>query len=276
MQLNNIVTEPWFQLLSLAVGVLGLSIAILTYWLSRRYKRISVSRRSFSVIDRRRQPVPRMKIFYDDKPIEDLRITKYLFWNSGKEPIRCSDFPDRERLVISAGQGVQILEAAILQSRSESCNCRLKQIDDSSYEIQFDYLDPRDGLVIQLSHTGSSIRSLTVHGRIVGAGPIESKRSFDPLSIIASRFLGNRRLRRSPFLAACILTPFMLVGMSLLPDSFPSPTGKKVTPYLFVLMAALSALLYWPLAYRVWRDRPPTGLEKFEDDTPEEQPKGGA
>jgi hypothetical protein len=52
-----------------------------------------------------------------------------------------------------------------------------------------------------------------------------------------------------------------------MPEQTLSSDGSKYDMYLMLVLGVLSAMIYWPFAYFVWRDRVPAGLEQFEDDT---------
>jgi hypothetical protein len=253
------VKNPWFQLSGFAVGVVGLAIAILIYALSRRYKRIWYDIRSFALVERERSTVPGLQVTFEKKPVDALTISKACIWNSGNEALRHGDFAPTQPLLIEVGNKAQILEASIVQTSSKSCQCEIERAGGNSYAIKFDFLDPSDGLVVQVAHTGTASEDVNVTGHIVGGGKISRPRPLEILRPIKSVLPKSRSRKR--VLAIWILGLggiFMMVS-GWMPRAQAPSVLSKIVPFVF-------GILYVVFAWSLYRIRPPKGLERYDDE----------
>src|ERR1700675_5058659 len=166
------VKSPWFQMSAFAVGIIGIATAILIYLFTRRYKRMWYAVRSFTLVERDRSTVPGLEVLFDKKAVEALTISKIAVWNSGSDPLRKEDFPQAEPICINVGKKLEILEASIIQTSSRTCGCAIVRKARNCFEIGFEFLDPNDGLVVQIAHTGTSSQEVNVTGHIVGGGKV--------------------------------------------------------------------------------------------------------
>ena len=255
------VKTPWFQLLGFAVGVLGVAAAIVIYAITRRYKRIWYDVRSFALVERERSTVPGLQVTFEKKSVDALTISKACIWNSGKDALRHDDFASMQPLRINVENKVQILEASIVQTSSKSCGCEIERAGQNSYAIKFDFLDPSDGLVVQIAHTGTASEDISVTGHIVGGGKISRPQ---PLGILR-RFLIKRIMPKSRsgkrVLAIWLLAfgGILLMVTGWIPHADVPGVFPKTVPSLF-------GVFYLVFAWSLYRVRPPKGLERYEDE----------
>ncbi|MBU7046787.1 MAG: hypothetical protein HXS54_10155 [Theionarchaea archaeon] len=100
-----------------------------------------------------------------------LTITKVLFWNDGRDTIRFEDIARADRLRFAIEANGKILDAIIVQVRTEANQFQVNVSKDKSNAIvNFDYIDKNEGAVFQLLHTGESFRNIKFMGRIKGGG----------------------------------------------------------------------------------------------------------
>lgn len=259
--LDKLVKNPWFQLSSVAIGLLGIAVAVFLYIVTRRYKRIWYDVRSFTVVRRERSPGSPLRVLFADQPVEALTITKVALWNSGKDALRAEDFPEKEALRLTVANELEILEASIIQNTSEACNCRITRKAKSCFEIEFEFLDRRDGLVVQIAHTGTSSGDVKLLGRIVGSGKIVRREMGTSLGTAAVTSLLPKTRRGSRIFGMCVMaaTGFLMIAMPALP---PYHTGYPLLKAVPVILG----LFYLRLPWLLYRNRPPKGLEKFEDE----------
>ena len=262
--IESLVQNPWFQFSGFAVGVIGVVIALVTWLLSRRYKRLYFLVRSFNLVDKSRSTVPSLSVQFGGRTVAALTISKIAIWNSGKEAIRDVDIPSREKLRITPKEGVEILESSIIQVSSESCNCRLGEYSNSSQTIQFDFLDPNDGIVLHVAHTGSSSEELKVEGQIVGKGKIAEKSALGAFNLFPFIKKTPRTHRRRP---RALLAIFMsITGIFILLSPFFSDKLHSFDKTRFsFIMSSIGGVFYVFAGYSIWASRPPKGLSKFDD-----------
>jgi hypothetical protein len=265
--LPDLVVNPWFQILSLLIGILGTGIAVITYLVSRKYKRLWYAVRSFTLVRRERATLPGLQVFFDRKLVEALTISKIVLWNSGKDTVRSNDFAEKNPLSFRAKKPLEILEAFVIQTTSSSCAANIVRRGNNCFAITFDFFDPRDGVVIQMAHTGTSSQDIDVVGRIVGGREIQRREPTGGVKKI--RFLGAI-LPKTPRRARRFIMWFMgVAGVVLIALPFLLPliaSPRKNDTWLTKILVPVIGLSYLGLVFSVYRRRTPKGLERFDDE----------
>ena len=261
--LNELVRNPWFQFVGFLVGIAGILIAIVTFILTRRYKQVWYRVRSFSLVRGALSTLPGLQVLFENKPVNALTISKIVVWNSGNETIRLSDLPEKERLSLQTVGAVEILEAFILQVSTPSCGVSVRRIARDSFGVGFDFLDPRDGFVIQLAHTGNSSHDVKLMGRIMGRGRISRRAAW-----AAGRPRKSGLLRARQFLVTRIITGWgsAMIGVFLLILPWTGVLGKIKETWPTNLFLSFLGLLYGAVGISNYRNDPPKGLESYRDD----------
>jgi hypothetical protein len=161
--------------ISIVIGLVGIGLAVLFYLKSRRIKRLSYSLWSFTLLRDFKAQIEDLSISYGERQIPSLTVTKVALWNSGNVTIQRSDIATADQLRIAAREGCKILDVAVLHAPNPANlfdvtrqGCRVL--------INFDFLDSREGGVVQVLHSGKSSADVAITGSIKGAGrPIGSK-----------------------------------------------------------------------------------------------------
>lgn len=260
--IDNWVTNPWFQLSGFAMGVIGIAVAILIYVFTRRYKRIWYDARSFTLVERERSTVPGLQVLFEKKPVDALTISKVCVCNSGKDPLRQGDLARLQPLRINVGNKMEILEASIIQTSSKNSGCTIERRARNSYEIGFEFLDPSNGLVVQLAHTGTASEDLSVTGHIVGGRRITRPR---PLGFLR-RFPAKRIIPKTHRGRRIFVIWLMCLGGFFMIASGWAPRTQLGPRALSKIMPVLLGSLYLVFAWSLYRTRPPKGLERYEDE----------
>lgn len=111
--------------------------------------------------------------------IENLTITKALFWNDGRDTIRFEDIAQADPLRFTIEENGNILDAKIIQVRTEANQFQINVSENNLCAVvSFDFIDKDEGAVFQLLHTGKSFRDIKFTGRIKGGGTPSRKISF--------------------------------------------------------------------------------------------------
>ncbi len=127
--------------------LIGIIVAALIFGFSRKF-----SRPSF-VYDHNILQVkshPDVVIKYKNKRIDNLSRSRILFFNSGTREIRSEDKPESRPPTISFTEGAKILSYNILKASSESIGFKVNQLNDTTLTLDFLYLNPKDGAVIEV------------------------------------------------------------------------------------------------------------------------------
>src|SRR5664280_2673660 len=93
-------TANLINVAGLAIGVIGIVLAVLFGLRSRRSKKILYVARKFNLLGRRLAGLPRFQAQYDGKKLENLTAVKLLVWNRGNETLTPEDFAKADPLRI--------------------------------------------------------------------------------------------------------------------------------------------------------------------------------
>lgn len=153
-------------------GIIGIVLSIIFYLKSRRFKKLSYSTRSFSLLSGPLSSLPEFSASYKGESLENLTAIKIILWNSGTELISRADISESDPLRIILPKGHKILDARISES---STTANLPELiydsgGDNILTINFDYLGVREGTLISILHTGSRDQELKIQGTIKGFG----------------------------------------------------------------------------------------------------------
>lgn len=168
MKITDLMNNQYAWLVLAFCTVAAFAFAIYTWFAGRRKKELAYTTNSYKIIQKGKSLIPELEISYRNKNIEDLTITKYAIWNSGNEVIDSSDIVESKKLmIILKGEKESILNSEIIAESDESNNFRIDLLQDNTALINFDYIDPKEGAIIQIAHTGNN-DSLQVDCKIKG------------------------------------------------------------------------------------------------------------
>lgn len=131
---------------------------------------------SDELITNQQSKISKIKIFFEDKPVNKLTITKLTFWNNSSPTINDTDIITAAPLSVFTKNG-EILEISLLKGNDTPNRINVSPIDDTTAKITFDYLDKKEGGIIQIIHTGD-IDSINITRKIKGGKVKIMKYSF--------------------------------------------------------------------------------------------------
>jgi hypothetical protein len=171
MDLQDIVQHPLFGIISLAVGIVGVVLAVVLYRWGRKDKKPLWSIKNNNLVRGFSKQVPNLDIKYDGQNVETLSVCKIVFWNAGSETIRGDDIADADPLTIAPLNNTKLLDVKLLEDNSKPSRFLISTKPDMTAAfLNFDFVDKDQGVVIQAIHTGASVNDLCVKGTIKGAG----------------------------------------------------------------------------------------------------------
>ena len=163
-----------------------------------------------------------MEILYHGKHVDRLTRTHVIFWNSGKRIIHGSDIVADDAVRCELSSGALALEVRVIK-HTRDANKFTAMIDDNSQNrvlLNFDYLDPKDGAVVELLHT-DSVRDPAVKGTIRGVP--KGMRDWGSRSTFDSPFPLTLRLQNIPKFTKGVAAGFLLVGLTFIIFGFGAP-----------------------------------------------------
>jgi len=170
-ELLHYIKENIFNLISILIGILGIILAAVFYFKTRKVKRPVYSLMSFKLLSAELKKVENIEIKYLGKEIKNLTASKFAFWNGGRDTIDNSDIPESSKLTIKAKEDVIIYGAEIIYVSDDANQVQLiKQKGKNEFKVLFDYLDYCQGGIIKILHSGDSSNDLIITGKVKGTG----------------------------------------------------------------------------------------------------------
>jgi hypothetical protein len=291
--------------MSLVIGLVGgIPITWLFMWLAKKEKQPRFAIRSVKLIEKAKATFPELTIRHKEheEAIDDLSVVIVAVWNAGTKAIRKEDIPSSDQLRIESAENARILGASIIESNNPASNavCEYDK-ETSTVYLGFEFLNYKNGFVLQLLHTGKNSDALTVTGTIIEAigGHAKRRYSTEP-NYFPFTLLRRPRARKRRAYAAFVLTLGMFLTaagtISAIRDFSEikpairhenrvyteAPSGYTVhenddgtitlTPeknffaYLAIPATYFASGVYFWLAYCFWRGAGlPRGLDKFEN-----------
>ena len=256
------------DILTISMTIVGIVVGIIVSYgffvISQKNKEPCWDVKSNNLIRNFGSTIPKLEILYGKEKVENLTVSRIIFWNNGAETLERNHIVLANPLRISVKQGVKILDAEVLVSNNPHSDFSLiKSNDELSARIEFEYLDKNDGAVIQIVHTGVSSIDIGINGSIKGVKIIHVKHIAKSGNSIDATLIISR-------IGALIsiISGSVALSMSILPPSFVTVIKLFPTynfPIILMLTIAFFTVNYLTVNYLL-RKRTPKGLESFWDE----------
>ena len=205
----NILTHPYIVALFSLFGVVGGIVTIISFVDTTSAKRVSYTIISHPIIRRSNNNISKLKIFYDNNQISDLTMSKVVIWNSGKHAIKNEDIPKNSPLQINISSNARVLNYEI-SGMVNKANGYVIEDDCQKFIIRFDYIGSKEGIIIDLLHTGTK-RSIDVSANVIEGKQI--RYAADASIPIDSR---TRRIRKTLVIMGSFIVVMSLVVVVLI------------------------------------------------------------
>jgi hypothetical protein len=160
---------------------------------------------------------PELKLTFNDKLVSDVYKTELILFNSGNEAIRKDDVSNK---ICVRFIGAEILREPSIKAKSKEeirlSASRIVMDEDNAVELDFSYLDHKDGAVVEILHTACN--KISCEGNIIGAG---KPRYIGTLDRIRPRHSVMRLLLLAfpVLLAGVVVAGLYFTGRSLLEEA---------------------------------------------------------
>ncbi|MDP2720334.1 MAG: hypothetical protein Q8P44_11035 [Dehalococcoidia bacterium] len=155
MQILEVLSDPgWIGIL---IAAIGLVVAFLLYKASRIGAQLAFQVRSWKLIEKGEKTLPEdVEILFRGSSISRLMKTHVIFWNSGKAMVSEKSIILDDPLRVVFINGAEVLRVRILTITRKTNKFTTTINPSSPNEVicGFDYLDPGDGVVMEVLHTG--------------------------------------------------------------------------------------------------------------------------
>ena len=258
--LESLMTNPYAWAFLGACTIFSVVFGIWQWYKSKRKKELSCYKNSYTIVKGGKSLLPDLELKYKNEPIQELVITKYAIWNSGNEVLQREDIVEIKPLQVSCnGEDTRILDVKILQESDETNQFVVVDMDKQHARINFDYVAPKDGIVIQIMHTGES-QDVMVECKIKGG------KSVKPLNK-DKKYKYNKFVEKAMVIGLGILIFVMLFFMLLAILVSVMNMGQKFWENLISTIGMGACVLvvggtYYKLLKDVYYINIPSGLRK--------------
>ena len=170
--LKDIADNPYFIIVASLASIFGLLLGLTVIFPPKKKPFYLI--KSFNLIKGHSSTINNLDIkykFYDDEgksvheEIKSLTTSKILFWNGGRKIINYTDIADSTPLRIVSKKAGKILEANIIQESISNPATNIN-VEPKTNIIYFEFLEPTNGAVIEVLHTGLSSKEIFIEGYI--------------------------------------------------------------------------------------------------------------
>lgn len=123
----------------LLLAIISIILAIYFYIKSKKEKKPVYSLKTTQLINDNVSSIEKLEIFFAGNTLENLSLTKFAFWNAGRETIKETDIVNADPIKIFTSKGFIIYDYKI-EIQDQRNNIKINQEKDSSLILSFDYL----------------------------------------------------------------------------------------------------------------------------------------
>lgn len=168
--MQNLSFDRLLGVAGLILAIASLAAAYIFYKKSLKVKQPTYVIRTNNLIQNSISQINGLEITYKGRKVENLSVSKIIFWNKGTETIDNQDIIKVDSLRFECSENKHILDASIITSNKLSNQLRIEVVNSAKIaHIEFDYLDKGNGGVFQIIHTGTSSSDVFFKGELKGA-----------------------------------------------------------------------------------------------------------
>lgn len=215
------------------LGIVGILLTIFLFFISYEYRKLSYYIRS-TVLNMRifKDKIKKLEVFYEGNLVEKLTISRIILLNKGNKGIDQNDILSDGQVKIKLSYPYEIYNYEILYNENKQksrFDIDANNITRNILPIKFEYLEPYQGVVIQVLHNGNE-KDIKISGNIKEIKDIE-------------RINENNRYGLIPFylFICCSIILYLTNSIYFLLES--SDMNKDVNFIIVMIFASISTLV---------------------------------
>lgn len=169
-EILSFFNQGWVGSLIGLIGIILGAIGIFSYKVSKSIARPAYQKSSLQLIGREEDNLPdEVDVTYKGKKVDRLTKTKLILWNDGTETLDGDSVVKSDPITIIFPDNTNILSYKILKRTKvvNNFNATKDEEKQNCLILHFDYLDPKDGIVLEILHD-SEKRYPRITGSIKG------------------------------------------------------------------------------------------------------------
>ena len=123
--------DPLWQFFAVVLSVLAIGTTIFIYYIQKQHKELSFEViSSTSLVNKAKEIGDKLKILYEDKPVNNIHLIVIRLTNSGNIPITKNDYENP--LIFSFSSNVKLLEMDVIKSEPDNIKAETKIFDNKA------------------------------------------------------------------------------------------------------------------------------------------------
>jgi len=282
--LQELLDNTLFQAFLAIIAIVGFAYGFIFQRINKEKKEFSFCLKSNHLIRGKRSKFEKLSITYDGQQIEDLCVSKFTVWNSGNRTLNRTDMVESKELTISVADECKILDVELIACSEETNNFSVKIENEQTVKVLFEYADKKEGVVIQIIHTGND-EDIQIDCKIKGGNPIKNivnetapkliiklvkKDIFEKTSMIAMGIMIVLLFGMSILFVLSVSNPQLQVFL-MSPTMSPIESSSEVQNAAIVMSVTLficsviTSAMYIPLVKKYFNMGIPKELKKYSD-----------
>ncbi len=148
------------------IGFVGIGLSIFFYLRSRRRKSLSYKVFNNTIFSNDVQ-IPDLTVSYKGKKLSSFANTKIIIANTGQEVISQDHLSSVDPLKISIPEKYEVLDYSVFYADKAEV-IELKRVSANQIVLNFEFLNAKEGFVVNLLHDGAPSDEVKLMGRIKG------------------------------------------------------------------------------------------------------------
>lgn len=171
--LQELLDNTLFQAFLAIIAIVGFVYGFIFQRINKEKRELSYIKKSNALIRGKKSEYEKLSISYAGQQIESLCVSNIVIWNSGNRTLSNSDIVETKEIAVTAADNNMILDVEIVAASEETNKFSVIKVDDHCVKVVFDYADSRDGVAIQVIHTGTE-DSIALSCKIKGGRPLRN------------------------------------------------------------------------------------------------------
>lgn len=253
--------ENYSFLINLLGIVIPIALTLFLYYRSKPLKLIYFASRTFPVITDRSDKIDGLQITISGRSAYIVSMTRFAIWNAGNQTIDSRDISESDPMTVCTCKHIDVFYAKILERTRQANQIRLGKISEypNSYRIEFDYLDPNDGVLLDIVHSGDVFQEFELTGSIKGGAIIKGSSKAEIVTTAGTNVatLESDDMSGRDILKAVVFS-FLLVSVLFLLIAFFT---KNLGSLLAGVISSSAVVIFYN-----WRRKryPPQKIKKFD------------
>ncbi|EZP57281.1 hypothetical protein [Sphingomonas sp. RIT328] len=194
------LNSPWFGLLiTVVIGVAGLYAGWIFYRRQKTVPSVVTSAKSIVLVAPAHATIEsQLEISFNGLAVPQVTSSVIAIWNNGTTIFRRNDIADKDPLKLRLTNG-SFLQVTIDGTSRTVIGAQIKFTNNKEFLVSFDFLEPKDAIIIRALHTGTH-GDLRITGTLIGLP--EGLKFFNPAG---KKLLSSDKIDKA-FIAAMVTT----------------------------------------------------------------------